>query len=385
MRRLRVLHIVGGLGLGGGQKLTALVAAGLDRERFDVHVLNLGFPGPYRDYLRSHGVEVTDLGLPMRPQLRSFGAVRGLAHLLRFLFHKPRWDIVHTHMFRTSLLCAVPARLAGSRLFGTVHRIYFWWQPLIEYVLAPLHEAIVVDSLAVGRILQAVTHINVNRYVVIHNGIDIEEFAAPPSKAEARASLGLPDESVVITEIAHLAPHKGQDHLIAAFALIADASMRLLLVGEGPIKPNLERQARSLGIADRVTFADSRNDLPRVLAASDILALPSTFEGFGIVQAEAMYMGIPVVATSAGGSTEVVADGVTGFLVPFGDEAALADRLSRLKDSDALRRQFGVAGRARVLERFTQKTMSARYASLYEGRVRRGLDTVQGDGWRGVP
>jgi glycosyltransferase involved in cell wall biosynthesis len=374
-KRLRVLHIVGGLQLGGGEKLTALVAAGLDREHFDVRVINLGIPGPYDDFLRSHGVDVTDIGIPVRPRLRDAGRVlRGLGRLVQILFQKPRWDIVHTHMVVTALLCAIPARLAGSRLFGTMHRIAYRWQPLVERVLSPLHEAIVVDSLAVGKILQAATHINPDRYVVIYNGIDVGEFAAAPSKGEARAILGLGGEYVVITEIAHLTPTKGQDHLIAAFARLTDTSVRLLLVGEGLTRKSLERQAQDLGVADRVTFAGLRRDLPTLLAACDILALPSMYEGFGIVQAEAMYMGLPVVGTNYGGATDVVADGVTGFLVPFGDEAALTDRLGRLTSSSTLRQQFGEAGRARVLERFTQEAMLMRYASLYEGRIKRGLE-----------
>jgi glycosyltransferase involved in cell wall biosynthesis len=374
MKRKRVLHVVGNLDLGGGQKLTALIAAGLDRERFDVAVLNLGQPGLYGSYLIARGVKVIDLGLPARPRWRDLRAtMSGLAGLMSILYEKPRWDIVHTHMFRTSLLCAVPARLAGSRLFGTVHRIYYRWQPPLERALAPLQEAIVVDSIAVGRMLQAATHIPQDRYAVIYNGIDVAEFHAPPSRSEARAAIALPEDVVVIAEIAHLAPHKGQDHLLGAFARISDRTPRLLLVGDGPTRRALEQAASELGVAARVTFTGERGDLALLLAASDILALPSTFEGFGIIQAEAMYMGLPVVATDRGGSTEVVVDGVTGFLVPFGDEDALAERLEQLIASPALRLRFGEAGRARVVERFTQQAMAARYADLYEQRLRRGL------------
>lgn len=373
-RRLRVLHVVGGLGLGGGEKLTALIAAGLDRETFDVTVLNLGLPGVHGDRLRSQGIRVVDLGLPLRPGLSTLlTVVRGLARLLRLLFARPRWDIVHTHMFRTSLVCAVPARLAGSRLFGTVHRIYYEWQPFVERILAPLHEAIVVDSAAVGRILQARTRIRADRYVVIHNGIDTRELDTAPTRELARAALGLPVEATVVTEVAHLEPHKGQEHLIAAFARASSPADRLVLVGDGPTRRRLTDLVEKLGLENLVTFTGARQDLPVVLAASDIVALPSTFEGFGIVQAEAMYLRIPVVGTDRGGATEVVADGVTGFLVPFGDEVLLAERLGQLLASPDLRSRMGVAGRARVLERFTQERMARRYADLYAGTITRGL------------
>ena len=373
-RRLRVLHVVGGLGLGGGEKLTALVAAGLDRESFDVTVLNLGLPGVYGERLRSQGIRVVDLGLPLRPGLSTLlTGGRGLARLLRLLFAQPRWDIVHTHMFRTSLVCAVPARLAGSRLFGTVHRIYYEWQPILERLLAPFHEAIVVDSAAVGQILQARTRIREDRYVVIHNGIDTRELDTAPPSEVARAALGLPVDATVVTEVAHLEPHKGQEHLITAFARASRPVDRLVLVGDGSMRQRLTDLVESLGLVNLVTFTGARQDLPVVLAASDILALPSTFEGFGIVQAEAMYLRIPVVGTDRGGATEVVVDGVTGYLLPFGDEDLLAERLRQLLASPDLRSRMGAAGHARVLDRFTQERMARRYAELYAGTITRGL------------
>lgn len=373
-RRLRVLHVVGNLELGGGQKLTALVAAGLDPERFDVTVLNLGRRGPYDDYLAVHRIPVIDLGLPMRPRLTELpGVIRGLARLVGVLFGRPRWDIVHTHMFRTSLLCAIPARLAGARLFGTVHRIYFRWQPVIERLFAPLHEALVVDSAAIGRILRARTHIREDKYVVIHDGIDPAEFEEAPSRAEARQALGLPESSVVVTEIASLMPHKGQTHLITAFARLRGADLRLMLVGDGPDRDRLQRLATDLGVSGATTILGARRDLPLLLKATDILVLPSRFEGFGIVMAEGMYLGLPVIGTDRGGATEVIVDGVTGYLVPFGDVESLTDRLQRFTASRSLRQRFGEAGHLRVVEHFTQPVMAARYEALYAGALTRGL------------
>jgi glycosyltransferase involved in cell wall biosynthesis len=372
--RLRVLHMVGSLELGGAQKLTALVAAGLDRSRFEVSVLNLSSGGAYSEYLRERGVPVTDLGMGSAGGLRGLARnLRGFLRLIRFLFKRPRWDIVHTHLFRTSLLAAIPARVAGSRLFGTVHRIYYPWQPPVERLLAPLHEAIVVDSFAVGRILQAATGIREDRYVVIHNGIDRDEFTAAPSSGNAREGLSLPKAAIVITEVAHLEPHKGQLHLLRAIGRLGRDDVVLLLVGDGSSRPRLEHEVERLGLAERVLMLGARRDLPAVLAATDILALPSTFEGFGIVQAEAMYLGIPVVGGDRGGATEVIVDGVTGYLVPFGDEVSLTDRLGRLVGSADLRAAFGRAGRARVVRHFTCEAMAARYAALYERKVERGL------------
>lgn len=363
-----MLHTVGNLELGGGQKLVALVAGALDPERFEVAVLNFGPPGPYGARLKAKGVQVMDLGLvrPLRSN-RLPALLRAAVTLIRTVVFG-RWDVVHTHMFLSSVVVTPLARLGRARAFGTTHRTYYGRiQPMVERLLSPFQERIVVDSHAVGEILRARTHISAEKYVVIHNGIDVDELADPPSQMEARRALGLPADGVIIGEIAHLAEHKGQQHLIAAVAQVASelTDVRLLLVGGGPDRDDLEAMVHDRGLDERVTFTGPRSDLITVLAAIDVLALPSTFEGFGIVQAEAMYLQKPVVATSYGGSTEVVEDDATGFLVPFGDVAALADRLATLVRDGDLRRTMGGLGRKRVLDMFTSARMGAAYEELY--------------------
>jgi glycosyltransferase involved in cell wall biosynthesis len=375
----RVLHTVGNLELGGGQKLTALVARFLDKEQFDVSVMSFGRVGPYGERLRSDGVEVITLGIE-RPLRRNRPAT--LFSALRVFWHTMvvrRWDIVHTHMFLNAIVVTPVARLRGARVFGTVHRIYYGrLQSRIEWLLAPLQERIVVDSHAVREILRKHTHISARKYVVIHNGIDPEEFDDRPRVDDARAVLGLPSNAVVVCEIAHLAPHKGQRHLLEAFGRItADApDARLVFVGDGPCRDQLELEAVHAGVGDRVWFTGRRSDLAVFLSAIDVLALPSEYEGFGIVQAEAMYCGKPVVATNAGGSTEVVDDGVTGLLVAFGDVDALSAALLRLATDASLRRRMGDAGRRRCSELFLAHHMAAEYATLYTSPK---LGTQSGD------
>ena len=369
MTRIRVLHTVGNLELGGGQKLVVLVATALDPSRFEVGVLSFGPSGPYSDRLRQEGVEVIELGL-VRPLRRNGprAALRAARLLLRTLVLR-RWDIVHTHMFLSAVVVTPLGRLRGARVFGTTHRIYYGRiQPVVERLISVVQERVVVDSGAVLEILRERTHIPRRKYVVIHNGIDTSEFAEPPSQAEARRALGVPADALVVGEVAHLVYHKGQAHLIEAVAVLAEEhpELSLLLVGDGEDRAELEALVRERNVVERVIFSGARRDLLNVLTALDVLALPSTFEGFGIVQAEAMYLGRPVVATNHGGSTEVVEDGVTGFLVPFGDVDALVDRLRRLLDDTALRARMGDAGRRRVLDRFTSGRMGAAYADLYD-------------------
>jgi len=367
--RLRVLHVVGNLELGGGQKLAALVALALDRERFAVSVLSLGRTSGYGGRLQDSGIEVISLGLDQpihqNPPRRLLAA---LAQLLRLLFVR-RFDVVHTHMFSSALVVAPLARLSGARVFGTAHRIYYpRIQPALEYLLAFFNDRVVVDSHSVGEILRTRTHIPASRYVVIYNCVDREELDQAPSRQAARAELGLPPDALIVTEIAHLRPHKGQRFLIDAVADVRSGheELRLLLVGGGPDEAELRRQVSARALEGIVEFLGPRSDLGRLLAASDVLALPSEYEGFGIVQAEAMYLGIPVVATSVGGSTEVVEDGVTGYLVPYGDVPSLAERLTRLLRDPALRRAMGDAGRERVNRHFSPEALAQAYGRLYD-------------------
>lgn len=364
--RPRVAHVVGGLGVGGGQKLTALVATGLKHRGYDVTVLNLGGSGFYETYLEENQVPVISFGMSDGGGPRGFARNVLLVIKLWRTLARHRWEVVHTHMFRTALVTTPVARLLGARVFGTSHRIYYSrWQPVLELMLSKLQEAVVVDSAAVAEILRAET--GISNYHVIHNGIDTREFDRPIGKAVARRRLGLNTKATVILCVAHLVPHKGQQHLLEAFSALAaeQPDAELLLVGDGPMREELRRRADVLRLSGKVHLTGSTGDLACVLAAADILCLPSTFEGFGIVQAEAMYLKLPVVATNRGGSSEVVDEGVTGYLVPFGDVRALSSRLLCLLQRPDLRQRLGLAGRRRVLERFTQNAMVDAYDRLY--------------------
>ncbi|MEQ1788078.1 MAG: glycosyltransferase, partial [Acidimicrobiales bacterium] len=155
-----MLHTVGNLDLGGGQKLVVLVARALDGSRFEVGVLSFGPPGAYAATLRDAGIEVIELGLVTPLRRNSFGTwMRAARQLVRTVV-RGRWDIVHTHMFTSSVVVTPLARLGRARAFGTAHRIYYEGiQPRVERVVALLQERIVVDSAAVGEILRASTHI----------------------------------------------------------------------------------------------------------------------------------------------------------------------------------------------------------------------------------
>jgi glycosyltransferase involved in cell wall biosynthesis len=142
--------------------------------------------------------------------------------------------------------------------------------------------------------------------------------------------------------------------------------LRLVIAGDGSLRGALEAEAAALGIADRVHLLGARNDVPDVLAALDVFAMPSEWEPFGLAAAEAMAAGLPVVASEVGGLPEVVAAGVTGILVPACEPEPLAAGIATLLREPATRRAMGEAGRARVQAEFSAQAMGNRMCSLYE-------------------
>jgi glycosyltransferase involved in cell wall biosynthesis len=164
--------------------------------------------------------------------------------------------------------------------------------------------------------------------------------------------------------------HPVKDHATALRALAEVVKQTpeavLLLAGDGEKRGELEQLVESLGIARHVKFLGVRSDVPDLMAAADVFVLSSLSEGISVTLLEAMGCALPIAATDVGGNGEVVAHGVTGLLSPRGDASGLAGNLVRLLRDVELRRRMGAAGRARLLERFTQDQMHQRYAQIYQ-------------------
>lgn len=364
------MHLIGRLDIGGAEKLTRLIVEHLDPSRFEGSVCCLKWAGDYAPELRARGFAVHDLGgyaqgTPMTP-CRAARVTRKLYWLLR----RERPDVIHAHLFWASVLARVVGRLAGvRRVIVTLHRIeYPRVEGWIEQMLAPWTERYIVDSHAAAAMLSQHIGIAAPRLDVVWNGIDPTEFASAPSPEMARKELALPAGRPVVGVVAHLYPEKGHSFLLEAVARLRTdlPDVLLLVVGDGFLRPHLEAQSRALGLAEAVRFLGARGDLPRLLAAMDICVLPSRWEGFGLILAEAMYMGTPVVTTKdSGGVTEVVQEGEGGMLVSFGDVEGLAGAMLRLLRDEEWRREQARKGRARVERLFTVTRMIKDYEALY--------------------
>jgi glycosyltransferase involved in cell wall biosynthesis len=203
--------------------------------------------------------------------------------------------------------------------------------------------------------------------VTVHEGIDIGRVdAAPP--ANLHQELWLPHHAPVVGNVAALVPHKGQRHLVEAAALVVRqvADARFVIVGEGELRPQLERQIKDRHLEKHVLLAGFRPDVLSVHKAFDIFVMSSVTEGLGTSLLDAMACARPIVATTAGGMPEVVADGETGLLVPARDAEALAAAIVRLLKDNELRERMGRAGRERVLRCFSAEKMVKDTLRVYE-------------------
>ena len=359
---MKIVHLVIGGEVAGGQ-LVALQLAHAARERGDVVSFAAPEDGPFVARAREQGfaVEAVDVGRTYRLD----GALR-LARLLR----RERVDVLHTHtLAAANALARVAGRLAGVAVVSHLH-IANHFRPATRAVVAGLDNttarlaaALVAVSEDTRRAYEEQGY--PHRIRVVYNGV----AAATADANGLREELSIPADASLVAEVGRLCDVKGQRELIDAVARVPGA--RVVLVGAdleqgGAYERALRDRADALGVSDRVVFAGYRDDAARIVAAADVLALPSWTEGLPLVVLEAMALGRPVVATAVGGTPELVADGETGLLVPPRDVPALAAALQRVLDDASLRRRLGDEGRRRVAERFSAEAMTRDVLALYD-------------------
>jgi len=369
---LNVLQFIPTLDRSGAEKQLVLLAKGLPRDRFRVEVAALTRLGPLAAELEGAGVPVTLIG--KRHKADPFA----LARLVRFLELK-QFDVIQTWIFAANVYGRLGARWAKVPVVVTAEMAVDLWkggaQRAIDRRLAPWTDRVVGNSRAVVEFYRRVG-VPADRLAWIPSGI-ADEPPPPADRAAVRAEFGWPPDAPLALFAGRLAPQKGVADLLAALDLLQHVrpDLRTLIVGDGPLRGQLEETARAFRLLDgagagRVRFAGHRDDVPRLLAAADLLVLPSLYEGLPNVVLEAMQARKPVVATAAPGTTEVVAHGETGLLVPVRTPTALAEAIRTVVGDPELARRLGAAGRARVEAEFRAGTMIERFADLYEQLAR---------------
>lgn len=374
----KVLHPITRLIIGGAQENTMLTAQLLMEEGWTVDIVS----GPQTGSEGSLIEIVQERGIPLilEPTLvREVNPVKDLLATWRLarLMRQGKYTIVHTHSSKAGIVGRWAAKLAGVPVIvHTVHgwghherqhpliRAYYIW---LEKLTLPITDKlIVVSALNIEKGLADGIG-NPDNYLVIRSGIELDRFGHPQvSRAETRAAWGIPQDAVVIGSVTRLSPQKAPLDFIQAAAQVAQRYPQtyFMMVGDGPLRGEVEALAAKLGIADRLVLTGLRRDVPELMAAFDLFALSSLWEGLPRVLPQAMATSLPIVATACDGSAEAITEGENGFLVPPGEPQVLAERLCQLIAEPALAKQMGRAGYARVAE-FSDRGMVAAIAKLY--------------------
>lgn len=387
MRRLRVAYLPASLRPGGAEKQMMALAERLPREQFQVDFVSISGAGAYDVAASAAGARIRSLGSAPPPD-SSIPArmVRRVTKLIRFaaIARAARYDIVDAWLYPADVMAALlrdvtgtPIVVAGRRNLGDFHGELGTLELRIAALANRRVDAVVANSAAVAEDTIRRGQVDPAKVHVIRNGVELIAPLSHAERASARARFGAGDSDVLIGCIANYRPIKRLDMVIDAFALIAadDPGLRLVLVGEGPQRPELEGQIDALGLRQRIRLHGAELDPRPLYGAFDMVVQGSRSEGLPNAMLEAAAAGRPIVATGAGGTAEIVIDGGTGLLVPAEDIGALAAAMRQLAADPALRERFGAAAREHVAVTFGMGRYVTEFADLYLGlAAAKGLD-----------
>jgi glycosyltransferase involved in cell wall biosynthesis len=373
MTRLGVALCITELDVGGAERALVELATRLDRDRAEPVVYCLQ-PRPTSDEascvppLEAAGIEVHCLGAR-----RIWQIPRALGELRRLLVdQKPH--IVQTFLFHANIVGRIAGRQAGVPRVVSGIRVaerHCRWHLWIDRLTAGLVDRHVCVSQAVARFSAQRARLPKNKLVVIPNGVDVRRY--PAENGADLASLGLGAGRRVVTYVGRLDRQKGVRWLVktAPHWLGRLPDCDLLLVGKGPLRGTLERVCQERGISDRVRLTGWRSDVPEILAASDLLVLPSAWEGMPNAVLQAMASRLPVLATDVEGVRELLGPAADAQIVRYGDTKSFVDKLVALMSDRALASQLAQKNRLRAEREFPIERMVAGYQDLWESLVGR--------------
>lgn len=282
------------------------------------------------------------------------------------------WTIQNqAFMVRREHLTRQPWLLTAKRI---AHRwLYRSGAKLVDGVIA------VSDDTA-RAFRETVGHVD-DKVIVVTNAVDVARYPAAVDREEVRARLGLASTDHLMIMVGTFKRQKGHRYLIEAARSVLPqlADLQILLAGDGELAEEIKALVRNDGLAGQIHFLGDRRDIPELLATSDSFVLPSLWEGLSVALVEAMASGLPVIATEVSGTTQVMVDGETGWLVPPGDPGALARAMIELYSDASVARARGAAGRERVLASFSARSQAEQLAAMFRmARYRRRLSSTHG-------
>ena len=362
---IRVLHVVTDFRYGGAEQVAANLLRTLDPEQFEAGAICLR--GPF-----GFGIEKTVAGdgIPVRYMGKQKGFDPLVLARVNHAMERLRPHVVHTHTY--ALRYAFPYMLY-RRVPAMVHTVHNLAEREVEWYDRWVHRLAFGRGVVPVAIARAVADsirrvYRIDGFPLIPNGIPVDAFRglSIDDRERWRDKEGFARPHVLFVCVAGLRPQKNPALLLEAFARgpASDPRARLLFVGGGALRSELEGRIEALGLQGKVHLLGSRSDVPEILNAADIFVLSSDYEGNPLAVLEAMTAGKPVISTAVGGVPELL-EGGCGLLVPPRDAQALSKAMSYVLEDAGARISMGEASAARALERFDLRVMTEAYAGLY--------------------
>lgn len=351
--------------MGGAERVALDLAVVQARHGHRVLAVSLagGDPGPLAAEFRAAGIGVRTV--PKRPGVDVTLPPRVVA-----LLRRERVRVVHTHNPTPLIYAGIAGRAVGAAVIHTKHgegHLGSRGEKLLRRLASPCaHSFVAVSPATADQARRQRDCLLPWRVKVICNGISLERFAPDAGARQAiRDQLGIAADAWVVGTVGRCDDNKNQAALVRAMAPLLCESCQLVIVGDGPAMARVRREVAALPRPELVHMLGRRMDAPRILAALDVFALPSLSEGLPLVLVEAMASGLPVISAAVGGIPAVLTPGLTGYLVPPGDERALRDSLTALRDDPEHARALGRAARQRALREYSAERMAREYLELY--------------------
>lgn len=365
-RPIHVMHIIDSMTFGGAEVLLRDLTCGLLSRGYQVSV-KYSTLGPLAE-------EIQEMGVPTKRLPR-------LGRIDPFLFwqmwreiYQETPDIVHTHLFKSDFHGRLAARLAGAPVvISTLHNCDSWAEkPVLgkTYGLtARFADKIIAVSNEVRQHAIRYSGLDSEKVQTIPNAVPLERFAEAHALGPSiRQEFNVPSDVTLVGIVARLSEQKDHVNFLYAAAKIIEKApqTRFMIVGDGPLRTNLDELVTLLGLSDAVIFTGVRKDIPAIYGALDILVFSSLWEGLPVALLEGMAAGLPVVSTKVGGVPSVLEHEHTGLVVPPSDPDTLAGACLALVENPFLRQQMGKAGAEKIYSQYSMDAMVDATTNLYE-------------------
>ncbi len=363
---IRILHIFVSLPVGGAENLLLSTIRGLDSNKFVSVVCCISEKGQV-------GEEIEALGVPVYAleKLKTGGIDRTIINDIQKLIQDQSINLVHTHLYHANFYGRLAAKKSSIPVVSSIHNTYSGkpklHRRLINWYLARYTKIIIAGSQEIRNDIVNWDNVPVEKIELIPNTVDLNASNSRLTPKQARGRFKLSSKITVLGALGRLEEQKGHYFLLEAVALLKARNIHtaLLLVGDGRLRANLEKQAHDLNIIDDVYFLGTRRDIGDLFKAMDIFIMPSLWEGLSLAMLSAMAAKLPVIATRVGGVKEVIGDDCYGLTVPSRDSLALSKAIKRLINNPEEAKNFAKLGQEKIKENYSDSALIATLEKIY--------------------